>query len=159
MFKRLLLLSLITVLITGCSEKTLSTDVIQNGDKLSNVSKLETFMQNSKKHKKDEIRVVRNYGDKSYGITEAKEEELKRQGLQLPKGKVVYTLNYRYDKEAKEGWIDVKTDATNFKQSTTYSTSFADSQQCGYIRKDAERGYYILTECFHQWEYELFPIQ
>lgn len=159
MFKRLFLLSLITTLVTGCSEKTLRTDVIQNGDKLTNVSNLETFIQNSKNHKEDEIRIVRNYGDKSYGITKDKEEELEKQGLQLPEGKVIYTLKYRYDMKAKQGWIEVKTDATNFKQSTTYSTSVADSQQCGYIRTDDKRGYYMLTECFHEWEYELFPLQ
>jgi len=159
LFNRLLLLSLIITLVTGCSENTLSTDVIQNGDELRNVNKLDAFIQNSKNHKEDEIRIVRNYGDKSYGISKDKEEELEREGLQLPEGSVTYTLKYRYDKKSKQGWIEVKTDATNFKQSTTYSTSLADSQQCGYIRKDSERGYYMLTECFHQWEYELFPFQ
>ncbi|MFE4814431.1 hypothetical protein ACFQ9Y_25430 [Peribacillus simplex] len=76
-----------------------------------------------------------------------------------PRGVITYYLTSKYDEKAKEGWIEVVPILSGFKQSQDNPISVMESrQQCGSIIRDEERGYYMLTECFHQWGYNLIPL-
>ncbi|WP_210611188.1 hypothetical protein [Priestia flexa] len=55
----------------------------------------------------------------------------------------------RYDKKAGQRWIDVVSDGDE---------GLIPRQQCSRIVRNEERGYYMLEECTHQWEYELYPL-
>lgn len=59
------------------------------------------------------------------------------------------TLTIRYDEAADQEWIDI----TNEN-----GTGDIPAQQCSSIVRNEERGYYMLEECTHQWEYSLYPI-
>ncbi|MFI8496855.1 hypothetical protein ACIGC1_29200 [Peribacillus butanolivorans] len=75
------------------------------------------------------------------------------------RGVIIYDLTSKYDEKAKEGWIEVVPILTRFKQSQDNPISVMESrEQCGSINRDEERGYYMLTECFHRWGYDLIPL-
>lgn len=59
------------------------------------------------------------------------------------------TLTIRYDEAANQEWIDI----ANENESGAIPT-----QQCSRIVPNKERGYYMLEECTHQWEYPLYPM-
>ncbi|MCA0173858.1 hypothetical protein [Bacillus sp. RAR_GA_16] len=61
-----------------------------------------------------------------------------------------YELVVRYDEPSGESWIDVSSD---------YSDGVIPNQQCTRIVPNEERGYYMLEECTHRWEYELYPLE
>lgn len=56
----------------------------------------------------------------------------------------------RYDEEADESWIDVISEGDKGP---------IPRQQCSRIIPNEERGYYMLEECTHRWEYPLFPLE
>lgn len=67
-----------------------------------------------------------------------------------------YTINVngnqlvtRYDEAADESWIEVTSEDDKGP---------IPRQQCSRIVLDEERGYYMLEECTHRWEYPLFPL-
>ena len=55
----------------------------------------------------------------------------------------------RYDEGADESWIEVTSEGDKGP---------IPRQQCSRIVPDEERGYYLLEECTHRWEYPLFPL-
>lgn len=116
-------------------------DVVWKHNKLENKDILEEFMNVAGENGKNndiEIRVVKD------------EEE---------KGVIIYDLKSVYDKNADEGWIEVIPDLSHYSPSETETQSvFNMSQQCSYISKDIETGYYKLNECYTHWEYPLLPI-
>ncbi|MDM8102513.1 MULTISPECIES: hypothetical protein [Oceanobacillus] len=59
------------------------------------------------------------------------------------------TLTVRYDAAANQEWIDI----ANENEAGAIPT-----QQCSRIVPNKERGYYMLEECTHQWEYPLYPM-
>ncbi|UFT99631.1 hypothetical protein KO561_01245 [Radiobacillus kanasensis] len=58
-------------------------------------------------------------------------------------------LKIRYDKEYDQSWIDV---------SNNNGEGAIPTQQCSRLVPNEERGYYMLEECTHQWEYPLYPL-
>ena len=58
-------------------------------------------------------------------------------------------LVIRYDEAADESWIEVTSEGDRGP---------IPQQQCSRIEPDEERGYYMLQECTHRWEYPLFPL-
>lgn len=56
----------------------------------------------------------------------------------------------RYDEAADESWIEVTSEGEQ---------GSIPRQQCTRIVPDEERGYYMLEECTHRWEYPLFPLE
>ena len=58
-------------------------------------------------------------------------------------------LETRYDKLSGQNWIDVTSDNEE---------GAIPRQQCSRIVRNEERGYYLLEECTHKWEYLLYPI-
>jgi hypothetical protein len=61
-----------------------------------------------------------------------------------------YQLVVRYDEPSGQSWIDVSSDN---------SEGAIPNQQCTRIVPNEERGYFMLEECTHRWEYELYPIE
>ncbi|MDU1847494.1 MAG: hypothetical protein E6778_18355 [Niallia nealsonii] len=59
-------------------------------------------------------------------------------------------LEVRYDKLANESWIDVMNDN---------ELGAIPRQQCSRIVRNEESGYYMLEECTHRWEYQLYPLR
>lgn len=59
-------------------------------------------------------------------------------------------LTLRYDKASEQAWIEI----TNKNSKGALPT-----QQCSHITPDKERGYYMLENCTHQWEYPLYPLK
>ncbi len=59
-------------------------------------------------------------------------------------------LTLRYDEASDQRWIEI----TNKNNKGSIPT-----QQCSHIKQDEERGYYMLEECTHQWEYPLYPLK
>lgn len=142
-------------LLTSCNYTPENSDIVQYKSSLSNGGKLEEFIQKVQNGKEGEVRIVRNYGKNSYNRNEFDDVSYER-----PEGTIIYDLKFVYDNQAGEGWIEVHPNLSHFKQSKNNPISIInDPQQCGYITKDNERGYYFLSECFHAWEYELFPLQ
>lgn len=56
----------------------------------------------------------------------------------------------RYDEAADESWIEVTSEGEQGP---------IPRQQCTRIVPDEERGYYMLEECTHRWEYPLFLLE
>ncbi|WP_226647254.1 hypothetical protein [Mesobacillus subterraneus] len=56
----------------------------------------------------------------------------------------------RYDEAADESWIEVTSEGEQAP---------IPRQQCSRIVPDEERGYYMMEECTHRWEYPLFPLE
>ncbi len=61
-----------------------------------------------------------------------------------------YQLVVRYDEPSGQSWIDVSSDD---------SEGVIPNQQCTRIVPNEERGYFMLEECTHRWEYELYPLE
>ncbi|WP_068676769.1 hypothetical protein [Oceanobacillus sp. Castelsardo] len=59
------------------------------------------------------------------------------------------SLTVRYDQMSGQSWIDVMNDKEE---------GAIPRQQCSRIIADEERGYYMLEECTHRWEYMLYPM-
>lgn len=59
-------------------------------------------------------------------------------------------LETRFDESSGDHWIDVSSD---------YEEGAIPTQQCSRIIRNEERGYFILEECTHQWEYLLYPME
>ncbi|QQK75193.1 hypothetical protein HUG15_05935 [Salicibibacter cibarius] len=55
-------------------------------------------------------------------------------------------LETRYDENTGQSWIDV---------SDNEGEGAIPTQQCSRVEEDEKRGYYMLVECTHQWEYRL----
>ena len=141
--------------LTGCKYSPEKSDIVQYKSSLNNVEELERFIQNVRNGKEDKVRIVRNYGEDSYDSSAMNDVS-----YESAEGTIIYDLMFVYDKPAGEGWIEVNPNLSHFKQSKNNRIStITESQQCGYITKNKERGYYLLTECFHAWEYELCPLQ
>ncbi|QQP10474.1 hypothetical protein FJQ98_14395 [Lysinibacillus agricola] len=162
-YRRLLLLSTL-LLLSGCTEET-NTDeanknaVVQEGQTIHNIEKLYKFMEDAKNGKEAEIRVIRHYGELSYdnGQGKFKGYDDSEKNNEQATGKIIYDLKAVHDENAGEKWIEVHSNMDDFEQSEDYPETMIDSQQCAYIRIDEEIGAYMLTECFHAWEYSLLP--
>ncbi|WP_179134602.1 hypothetical protein [Oceanobacillus timonensis] len=59
------------------------------------------------------------------------------------------TLTIRHDETADQEWIDIANEN---------GTGAIPAQQCSRIVPNEERGYYMLEECTHQWEYPFYPM-
>lgn len=58
-------------------------------------------------------------------------------------------LTMRYDSLSNQNWIEVTND---------YDKGAIPRQQCSRIMPNKEKGFYLLEECTHQWEYPLYPM-
>lgn len=58
-------------------------------------------------------------------------------------------MTIRYDEATGQSWIEINNE--NDKGAIP-------RQQCSRIVLNEERGYYMLEECTHQWEYPLYPM-
>ncbi len=114
-------------------------EIVLNNNHLKNKDILEAFMKVAGENGESEIRVVKNEG---------------------VKGVLIYDLKSRYDKDAKQGWIEVFPDLSHYRASNNEVQDVFNNarQQCGYISKDETEGYYKLNECRTHWEYRLLPI-
>lgn len=116
-------------------------DIIWQDNELKNKDMLENFMNNAGENGKNhgsEISVVKDEGEK---------------------GVIIYDLKSRYDENADQAWIDVTPNLSHYIEADNdVQNVFNMNQQCGYISKDREAGYYKLNECFTHWEYSLLPI-
>ncbi|MGM0751592.1 MAG: hypothetical protein ACQET6_06635 [Bacillota bacterium] len=54
-----------------------------------------------------------------------------------------------YDEATDQPWIEITADNDE---------GAIPRQQCTRIVRDEERGYYMLEECTHRWEYRLYPL-
>lgn len=61
-----------------------------------------------------------------------------------------YELISHYDAPTGQKWIEV---------SSNYNEGVIPNEQCSRIVVDQERGYYMLEECRHRWEYELYRLE
>lgn len=113
----------------------LETDIVQLGENVKNIKRVDEFIEDSESGIDSEIRyvILENEGDPI----------------------AVYTLKSRTDSYAGQSWVEISRD-WNF-DSEKYDV--IEPQQCSSISKDTERGAYYLTECFHKWEIELMPVQ
>lgn len=116
-------------------------DIVWQDNKLLNKDILEDFMhhagENGKNHG-SEISVVKDEGEK---------------------GVIIYDLKSIYDENADQAWIEVTPNLNHYIEAENdVQNVFNMNQQCGYISKDREAGYYKLNECFTHWEYPLLPI-
>ncbi len=114
-------------------------DVILKNHVLKNVDRLENFMKIAGKSDGDKIRVVKY---------------VEGQGV------LIYDLKSRYDKNAKQGLIEVNPDLKYYSKLKSERQDVFNNapQQCGGLSKDMDKGYYKLTECRTNWEYYLLPI-
>ncbi|MCT1576956.1 hypothetical protein M3E13_03760 [Oceanobacillus kimchii] len=124
--------------------ETRNNDVVFSNNQLRNKDILDEFMkaagEKGEKNESEikEIRVVKEDG--SNGI-------------------LVYDLVSRYDEVADQRWIDVMPDLSNFIAPENEPRDvFNIRQQCGYMTRNEETGYYVLRECTTHWEYPLFPV-
>jgi len=116
-------------------------DVVWEHNKLKNRDILEEFMNAAGENGKNN----------DIGIRVVKDEE--------EKGVIIYDLKSVYSKYADEGWIDVTPDLSHYSPPEDETQNvFNMSQQCSYISKDIEAGYYNLNECYTHLEYPLLPI-
>ncbi|GGH88234.1 hypothetical protein JOD43_002189 [Pullulanibacillus pueri] len=115
------------------------TDVVLKDHVLKNENRLEDFITKASQNNESELRVVKY---------------VNQQGV------LIYNLKSRYDKNAKEGWIEVHPDLSHYiKLKNEAQDTFNNApQQCGSISKDNDHGYYVLKECRTNWEYQLLPI-
>lgn len=58
-------------------------------------------------------------------------------------------LTIRYDEASNQEWIDIADEN---------GEGAIPTQQCSRIVPNEERGYYMLEECTHRWEYPLYPM-
>lgn len=113
-------------------------DVVWKHNKLKNKDLFEEFVNVAGENNDSHIRVVKDEGEK---------------------GVLIYDLESRYDKNADQGWIKVTPDLTHYIASENdVQDVFNVSQQCGYISKDEQEGYYNFNECRTHLEYQFLPI-
>ncbi|WP_217587519.1 hypothetical protein [Lentibacillus saliphilus] len=113
-------------------------DIVLKNNKLKNKDILEEFINVAGENNDSEIRIVKD------------EEE---------KGVIIYDLKSVYDKNVDQGWIDVIPNLEYYiAEKDEAQIVFNIRQQCGYISKDQQLGYYILNECYTHFEYPLLPI-
>ncbi|NBJ69543.1 hypothetical protein [Roseburia sp. 1XD42-34] len=115
-------------------------DVVWKNNKLKNKDMLEEFMKiagENGKNNTSEIRVVKDEGEQ---------------------GVLIYDLKSMYDKDADQSWILVTPDDSYYSAiENEVQDVFNSRQQCGYMEKDEQEGYYKLFECRTHWEYRLLP--
>ncbi|WP_077298578.1 hypothetical protein [Virgibacillus pantothenticus] len=115
-------------------------DVVWKNNKLKNKDILEEFMKiagENGKNNTSEIRVVKDKG---------------------AQGVLIYGLKSMYDKNADQSWIRVTPDDSHYiATENEVQDVFNSRQQCGYMEKDEQEGYYKLFECRTHWEYRLIP--
>ncbi|UOQ92203.1 hypothetical protein MUO14_17165 [Halobacillus shinanisalinarum] len=113
-------------------------DVVLKNNELKNKDILEEFMKvagENGKNNESEIRVVKD------------------------KGPLIYDLKSRYDKNADQSWIGVIPDLSHYSASENeVKDVFNTRQQCGYMSKDKQEGYYKLNKCQTHWAYRFLPI-
>lgn len=117
------------------------TDVVFKNDALRNKDALENFIETAGANGKDnesQIRIVKYE----------------------PEGVLIFNLQSRYDENANQAWIEVEPDLEYFDESKVISQDvfYNAPQQCWYMSKDMEQGFYKFHECRTNWEYHLFPI-
>ncbi|MEN2467877.1 hypothetical protein [Ornithinibacillus sp. JPR2-1] len=117
------------------------TDVVFKHNALRNVELLEEFIETAGGNGEDNeshIRIVKYE----------------------PQGALIYDLQSRYDENANQSWIEVKPDLSYFNTSEVpvQDVFYNAPEQCWYMSKDTEKGYYKFHECRTHWEYYLFPI-
>jgi len=156
--KQLLVIITIAIILFGCSSplnnSESNSEVIKPEPTGNQVETIEDFMEKAENNEPAEITIEREYEDFIHNA-----EIYYKEYPDTPKGRIIYHLSYVYDESAQEGWINVRADVSQLdKPENALSSTLTDSQQCGYITKDLERRSYMLTECFHAWEYLLAPI-
>ncbi|MFD2627597.1 hypothetical protein [Oceanobacillus kapialis] len=117
-------------------------DVVWKNNQLKNKNTLEEFIKVAGENGKDntsEIRVVKDEG---------------------PQGVLIYDLESRYDENADQSWIRVTPDLSyyNALENETQDVFNNAPQQCGYMAKDEEQGFYKFYECRTHWEYHFLPL-
>ncbi|WP_197025116.1 DUF4362 domain-containing protein [Paucisalibacillus sp. EB02] len=117
------------------------TDVVFKNNAMRNIDILEDFIETAGANGKDnesQIRIVKYE----------------------PEGALIFDLQSRYDENANQAWIDVQPDLDYFDESAVISQDvfYNAPQQCWYMSKDIEQGFYKFHECRTNWEYHLFPI-
>lgn len=130
-----------------------SLGVFEEELKETDYSEVVQFMEDMKNKEEVEIDVVTYYSDKA---------SLENSVLKQPNGWIIYRLKARYDKVTNQSWIDVTPDLSRFKNVEKISGDLITShQQCGYINHNTDENKgkvgYMLTECFHKWEYDVKP--
>ncbi|MGZ9816210.1 hypothetical protein ACXM0N_09805 [Peribacillus simplex] len=138
-------------ILAGCgnSYNLQKGDIVQTASSNDDSNRLDKFIADAEKGIEGKVRVVRIVEPNYTPVDEEIEEE-------KPKGTILYDIKSGYDEQAKEGWLEVRPDYSYYTASENEQEM--QPQQCGSIVKDEERGYYMLTECFHAWEYELIPL-
>lgn len=127
------------------------SDVVYRYGMVENRDKIETLQKKLEKGEEGHVRVVIYYEKTSETYDDRKDE---------PEGHVIYDINFKYDKKAKQGWLEVKPSLSFRKSADKYKISaMKTAQQCGAIGKDEKHNMYILQECHDAYSYELFPIQ
>ncbi|WP_010530320.1 hypothetical protein [Lentibacillus jeotgali] len=117
-------------------------DVVLKHNNLKNKGILEAFMKvagENGENNESEIRVVKDEG---------------------ANGVLIYDLKSRYDKNADQAWIGVIPDLSHYSASENDVQDVFNNarQQCSYMSKDKQEGYYKLNECRTHWEYRFLPI-
>ncbi|WP_077326525.1 hypothetical protein [Virgibacillus siamensis] len=116
-------------------------DVVLKNNEIKNKDILEKFMKiagENGRNNEREIRVVKDEG---------------------ARGVLIYDLKSRYDKSANQGWIGVIPDLSYYSSSENeIQDVFNTRQQCGYMSKDMQEGYYTLNKCRTHWAYRFLPI-
>ncbi|PGK51652.1 hypothetical protein CN918_28060 [Priestia megaterium] len=127
------------------------SDVVYRYGMVKNRDKLDVFQKEAAKGKENHIRVVIYY-EKTSDYDDDRIEE--------PEGHVIYDIKSKYDKNAKQGWLEVKP-TLSFRHSEDENkiSAMKIAQQCGSIEKDEKHGVYVLQECHDAYNYELVPIK
>ncbi|MBN8233986.1 hypothetical protein JF544_01960 [Halobacillus kuroshimensis] len=116
-------------------------DVVLKDNQLKNKNILEEFMNSAggeNKNNDSEIRVIKDEGYK---------------------GVLIYDLEANYDESAGQSWISVKPDFSYYSASENrIQDVFNTRQQCGYMSKDEQKGFYILNDCRTHSAYRFLPI-
>ncbi|WP_193224450.1 hypothetical protein [Bacillus sp. B1-b2] len=124
---------------------------------LQNLPELKKTIENYDKIQRDERLLTQKYNEQveyssevdTTGIDHFMEmAEQKKDGetLEINGNRLVV----RFDPLANESWIDVRNEEDKAP---------IPRQQCSRIAINEEAGFYILEECFHQWEYRLYPLK
>lgn len=147
MYKLLSFIVAIMMILTGCADEPEISNISQKEE-------LEQFIKDFNEQKESKVTITFNVVG-TFPDRDPFDEVL----TDRPEGVIVYHLTSKYDEKAKEGWLEVEPELSGFKQSQDNPiTVVEDRQQCGSITRDEESGYYMLTECFHRWGYDLIPL-
>ncbi|MCK2000340.1 hypothetical protein MZM54_02915 [[Brevibacterium] frigoritolerans] len=147
MYRILPFIVAIMMILTGCADEPEISNISQKEE-------LEQFIKDFKEGKESKVTITFNVVG-----TFSDRDPFDEVPNDKPEGVIVYHLTSKYDEKAKERWIEVEPELSDFKQSQDNPiTVVEDRQQCGSITKDEESRYYMLTECFHRWEYKLISL-